>query len=79
MLSPAELPPEAISADYRGLNSVVMPTGKYEMTLNACWAYPLSTVSFVAVDIPCTIFSMFYFVLSTPFIEMGINPYPDWL
>lgn len=78
LLSPAELPSDAVSADYSGVKTAVLPTGQYEITWNACWAYPLAGACLVAVDIPCAIFSMFYFCLTSPLIEMGIDPYPDW-
>ena len=78
ILAPAELPSGAVLVDDSLKLADVIPTGKYEVNLNACWAYPVSVACFVAVDIPCAVLSMFYYVLSTPFIEMGIDPYPDW-
>ncbi len=79
ILASAELPSGAVLEEDCLKLAGAIPTGKYETNLNACWAYPLSAACFVAVDIPCAVLSLFYYVFSTPFIEMGIDPYPDWL
>lgn len=40
--------------------------GEEESTLHAWWAYPLAGISFVAVDVPCTVLSIGGFALMMP-------------
>lgn len=79
VLAPAELPSDAVLEDDSLKLVDVIPTGKYETNLNVWWAHPVSVACLVAVDIPCAVLSLFYYILSTPFIEMGMDPYPDSL
>ena len=51
----------------------VIPTGETHATAHALWAYPLAAVSFVAIDIPCTLTSVVGFGLSMSFAELGLE------
>ena len=51
----------------------VIPTGETHATAHAVWAYPLAAVSFVAIDIPCTLTSVVCFGLSMSFAELGLE------
>ena len=75
-MEPAELPEYAVlsGVDCRPDS---IPTGKSRCTLHAVWAYPLSAVSLVMLDVPSVLVYGLYFTLATPFIEMGMNPFPD--
>ena len=53
---------------------VVYTTGERRLTWNSLWAYPLSGVVFVAVDIPCTLVSGLFI----PFIEIAGNLGIPW-
>ncbi len=75
---PAELSDAALLQEFED-DPVLHPTGEYRTTLHAAWAYPLSAASFAVVDIPCGLVSGLLFVLSTPFAEMGVYPFTEWL
>ena len=75
---PAELTDSAVLQEFED-DAELCPTGEYRTTLHAAWAYPLSAASFVVVDIPCGLVSGVLFVLSTPFAEMGVYPFTEWL
>lgn len=53
---------------------VVYTTGERRLTWNSLWAYPLSGLVYVAVDIPCTLAS----ALFVPFIEIAGNLGIPW-
>ena len=71
-----ELPEQAVLSGV-GYRPEPIPTGESRCTLHAVWAYPLSAVSLVLLDIPSVLAYGLYFTLATPFIEMGIDPFPD--
>lgn len=75
---PAELSDSAVLQEFEN-SPELLPTGEYRTTLHAAWAYPLSAVCFVVVDVPCVLVSGLLFVLSSPFAEMGVYPFTDWL
>ena len=75
-MEPSELPEQAVLSGV-GYRPEPIPTGESRCTLHAVWAYPLSAVSLVLLDIPSVLAYGLYFTLATPFIEMGIDPFPD--
>ena len=47
--------------------------GEEEATLHAWWAYPLAGISFVAVDVPCTVLSIGGFALMLPVAGLAVS------